>query len=524
MAGRASEPGPPWRTPAPAPYNPPPSESFRVPSRFRVTRTDSQADRCRRTWLPAPANSRGDLNPVDSPASGRLKKDIRLHHATAMVVGIIIGASIFVQPSEITGPVPSLFGAALVWLIAGILTFFGALVAAELASTFPESGGVYAYLREAFSPLMGFLWGWAMFWTMHTGIIAAIAMVFARYLAYFLPLGDAGMRAAAVAAILFLSWVNYLGVKQGSNLQTAFTAAKVLAILLMIGIGFALGVPAESASMPDMANGSMAGSALGSAGSGGGLFGGASLQDFLIALVAGLFAFGGWHMVTYSAEETTEARKTIPRALMWGVLIVTLCYIALNAVYFYVLPLETVISSDRVAADAADAVVGHGGAFMSGLVVFSTFGAISGIILAGPRVYFAMARDGLLFKWVGAVHPTRGVPHRAIWLQGIWACFLVLTGTYRALFTRVVYTEWIFFGLMAVGLFLFRRRNDLKRDYSVWGYPLVPAVFAISAFAIVVNQIVSDPAESSLGLGFVLLGVPVYYAWGRKGYRKETTG
>ncbi len=462
-----------------------------------------------------------------TPSQAGLKKDIRLHHATAMVVGIIIGASIFVQPSEITGPVPSLYGAALVWLVAGLLTFFGALVTAELASTFPQSGGVYVYLREAFSPLMGFLWGWAMFWTMHTGIIAAIAMVFARYLAYFLPLGGAGIKAAAVVAILFLSWVNYLGVKQGSNLQTAFTAAKVLAILLMIVVGFVFGTPPD-AGLPDAAvTASGTAAAVGSAQTipshgGVGLLGGASLQDFLLALVAGLFAFGGWHMVTYSAEETAEARKTIPRALTLGVLVVTFCYVALNAVYFYVLPLETVISSDRVAADAADAVLGHGGAFMSGLVVFSTFGAISGIILAGPRVYFAMARDGLLFKWVGTLHPARGVPHRAIWLQGVWACVLVLTGTYRALFTRVVYTEWIFFGLMALGLFLFRRRPGLTRDYSVWGYPLVPAIFAFFAFAIVANQIFADPAESALGLGFVLLGVPVYYTWGRKGYHKET--
>ena len=450
------------------------------------------------------------------PSPGReLKKDIRIHHATAMVVGTIIGASIFVQPSEITGPVPSLPGTALVWLVAGLLTFFGALVAAELASTFPESGGVYAYLREAFSPLMGFLWGWAMFWTMHTGIIAAIAMVFARYLAYFLPLDATGMKAAAVAAILLLSWVNYLGVKQGSNLQTAFTVAKVVAILLMIGIGFALGMPAGSGPADDPIPFQDATAT--------GLLGGATFQDFLIALIAGLFAFGGWHMVTYSAEETAEARRTIPRALTLGVLIVTVCYIALNAVYFYVLPLETVVSSDRVAADAADAVIGHGGAFMSALVVFSTFGAISGIILAGPRVYFAMARDGILFRWIGAVHPIRRTPHRAIWIQGFWASVLVLTGSYRALFTRVVYTEWIFFGLMAVGLFILRRRPGLKRDYSVWGYPMVPAIFALSAFAIVVNQVISDPAESALGLGFVLLGVPVYYAWGRKGYLKETS-
>jgi APA family basic amino acid/polyamine antiporter len=443
-----------------------------------------------------------------------------------MVVGTIIGASIFVQPSEITGPVPSLAGTALVWLVAGLLTFCGALVTAELASTFTESGGVYVFLREAFSPLMGFLWGWAMFWTMHSGIIGAIAVVFARYLGYFLPLGPVGIKVAAIGAILFLSWVNYLGVREGSNLQTAFTAAKVLAIVLMIAVGFALGGPAETGGIVTGAveSGSVAAAAPAATGApsqAAGLLGGATVQDFLIALVAGLFAFGGWHMVTYNAEETVEPRKTIPRALTIGVLVVTACYIALNAVYFYLLPLETVVTSDRVAADAADAVVGSGGAIMSILVVFSTFGALSGIILAGPRVYFAMARDGLLFRWVGAVHPHRRTPHRAIALQAVWSSVLVLTGTYRALFTRVVYTEWIFFGLMAIGLFLFRRRPDLHRDYSVWGFPVVPAVFALSAFAIVANQIVSDPAESALGLSFVLIGIPVYYGWARKGLTKE---
>ncbi len=439
-----------------------------------------------------------------------------------MVAGTIIGASIFVQPSEVTGPVPSLAGTALVWLVAGILTFFGALVAAELASTFTESGGVYVYLREAYSPVMGFLWGWAMFWTMHTGIISAIAMVFGRYLAYFLPLGPLGTKGAAVCAILLLSWINYLGVRQGSNLQLSFTAAKVLAILLMIGVGFAVGGPsagaeaawpvaAPGASLARLPDGLTSGS----------LFGGASLRDFLVALVAALFAFGGWHMVTYSAEETVAPRKTIPLALTLGVLVVMVCYIALNAVYFHVLPLDTVIRSERVAADAADAVVGHGGAVMSGLVVFSTFGALSGIILAGPRVYFAMARDGLLFSWLGAVHPSRRTPHRAICLQALWASALVLTGTYRALFTRVVYTEWIFFGLMAMGLVALRRRGGLERGYSVWGYPIVPAVFALSAFAIAVNKVLVDPAESLAGLGFVVLGVPVYFAWARKGYVKE---
>ncbi len=438
----------------------------------------------------------------DSPAL-ELRREIRPHHATALVVGTIIGAVIFVQPSEITGRVPSLAGAALVWIVAGGMTFMGALVTAELASTLPKSGDVYAFLREAFSPLLGFLWGWAMFWTMHTGVIAAISLVFARYLGYFVPLGDVGTKGVAISAVVLLSAVNYAGVKHGSNLQAAFTWVKVVAIVLIIAVGFALGEPPADA--PSVAADP-------------GLLGGGSGSDFMLALVAALFAFGGWHMVTYNAGETVEPRKTIPRALTIGVLVVTVCYVALNAVYFYVLPLETVIASDRVAADAADAVLGFGGAAaMSGLVLFSTFGALSGIVLAGPRVYYAMAQDGVVFRRLGDLHPTYRTPHHAIVLQALWASVLVGTGSYRALFTRVVYTEWIFFGIMALGVYVLRRRSDLKRDYSVWGYPVVPALFALAAFAIVISQVIETPVDSALGLGFVLLGVPVYYVWMRFG-------
>jgi len=202
---------------------------------------------------------------------------------------------------------------------------------------------------------------------------------------------------------------------------------------------------------------------------------------------------------------------------MLGTLIVTACYIALNAVYMYVLPLDTVASSTRIAADAADALIGFGGgAFMSALVVFSTFGALNGIILCGPRVYYSMARDGLLFGWIGKIHPRFQTPHRAILIQAVWSSVLVATGTYRALFTRVVYTEWIFFGLMAIGLFLFRRRAGIVRRYRIWGYPVVPAVFIISSFAVVANQIVSDISESLFGLSLVLVGLPVYYVWSRR--------
>ncbi len=432
--------------------------------------------------------------------SNDLRRVMGLPHAMAMVVGTIIGASIFVQPSEITGHVPSITGVFLVWIISGILTFFGALACAELASIFTQSGGIYVYLKEAFSPSIGFLWGWAMFWSVHSGIIAAIAVIFARYVAYFFPMEPVLIKATAIGAIIILSAINYIGVKQGSTLQTLFTLGKIIAIVLIIIIGFVFG-----SRIPEhFVTGELVITTF-------------SLKNFLTALIAGLFAFGGWHMVTYSSEETISPQKTIPRALMFGTMTVTLCYILLNAVYMYVLPLDTVASSTRIAADAADFLVGHGGgAFMSGLVIFSTFGALSGIVLCGPRVYYSMARDGLLFQWVGKIHSNYRTPHRAIVIQAVWSSILVATGTYRTLFTRVIYTEWIFFGLMAIGLFIVRGKYELTRGYKIWGYPLVPLIFIISSIAIVANQIISEPFESMFGLSLVLIGLLVYYFWAKK--------
>jgi APA family basic amino acid/polyamine antiporter len=439
------------------------------------------------------------------PSGSELRRVLRLPHATAMVVGTIIGASIFVQPSEITGQVPSIGGVFLVWLISGALTLIGALVCAELASIFTRTGGVYIYLKEAYTPSMGFMWGWAMFWSMHSGIIAAIAVVFSRYVAFFLPMNDTGTKTTAIAAILILSWINCIGVKQGSTLQTLFTLGKLLAIGLIVLLGLVLGsrLP-EHFVTPDSFGANT------------------STSDFLNALVAGLFAFGGWHMVTYSSEETVNPRHTIPRALILGTLIVTACYIAMNTVYMYILPLDAVASSTRIAADAADFVLGFGGgATMSAIVMFSTFGALSGIVLAGPRVYFSMARDGLLFRWLGEIHPRYRTPHRAIMVQAAWSSILVGTGTFRVLFTRVVYTEWVFFALMTAGLFILRRRSDLRRDYSVWGYPVLPIVFIISCFAIVANQLLSNTREAVFGLTLVLTGIPVYYMWARNGLAPE---
>jgi APA family basic amino acid/polyamine antiporter len=425
----------------------------------------------------------------------QLTRAMRLPDATAMVVGIIIGASIFVQPSEITRLVPTPGGIALVWVLAGVLTMIGALICAELSSAFPRTGGVYVFLRDIFGPPVGFLWGWAMFVSMHTGIIAAIAVVFARYVDYFLQVGPAGTRAIAVAAILVLSGINCLGIRQGSRLQTIVTGAKLAAIVLLIAAGLILapgepGAAAEAAGAP------------------------AGAEAVLLALVAGLFAFGGWHMVTYTAEETVDPERTIPRSLILGTLIVTACYVALNAIYLRILPIERVTASTRIAAEAAEALVGPvGGTLVALLVVVSTFGAVNGIILAGPRVYFSMANDGLLFRWAAALHPRFGTPARAILLQAAWASALVLTNTYGELFRRVVYTEWIFFGLLAVGVILLRRRAGYAPPFRMAGSPWLPLAFALSCVAIVVNQVAADPVNSLIGLAAVAAGLPVYYFW-----------
>ncbi|SPE41820.1 Amino acid permease-associated region [Candidatus Sulfopaludibacter sp. SbA3] len=423
-----------------------------------------------------------------------MDRPIGLLHATAMVVGIIIGASIFVQPSEINRHVPTISGVLAVWLAAGILTLFGSLVCAELSSVYPRTGGVYVFLKETLSPACGFLWGWAMFWSAHSGIIAASSMIFARYVGFFVPLSDTGIRAVAIAGILLLSFINYLGVRQGSMLQTLVTGGKVIAIALLLLMVVAFGAPAAHLAATQAVS--------------------TSFREFVLGVSAALFAFGGWHMVTYTAGETRNPAKTIPRALLIGCLIVTTAYVALNAAYLYLLPLSRVTSSTRVAADAAFAMAGsRGAALISALVVLSAVGVLNGVILAGPRTYYAMAEEGLAFRWLARIHPRFHTPSRALWMQAAWSCTLVATGTYRALFTRVVYTEWLFFALMSYGLIKLRRSPGYAPGYRAWGYPWVQIVFAVAAVIVAAISIAADPVQAATGLLLVVLGLPVYYLW-----------
>jgi len=403
-----------------------------------------------------------------------------LIRATAMVVGIIIGASIFVQPSEVSRHVSTtraMFG---VWAAAGIMSIAGALVSAALASRFPKTGGVYVYLKETISPSAAFLWGWAMFWSAHSGIIAAIATVFARYAAVLVPMSDFEMRSVAIGCILLLSIVNYFGVRAGSGVQTAFTIAKLAAIAGILAAAAILAPPQVHSAVVNGPHG---------------------MREFLLGISAGLFAFGGWHMVTYAAGETINAPKTIPRALFIGMTIVTVCYLSLNGAYLRILPLNTVLQSQHVAADAASVMVGsRGAALVAVLVLISAFGGLSGTVLAGPRVYYAIAQDGLAWRAMGNAHPRFQTPHLAILAQAVWASSLVATGTYRVLFTRVVYTEFLFFALMTIGLMRLEKRATPTG-----------LVFLLGCTLVVGNQLVSDWKESAIGLLIVAAGLPVYY-------------
>jgi APA family basic amino acid/polyamine antiporter len=425
--------------------------------------------------------------------------------ATSMVVGIIVGASIFVQPSEVTRLVPNRSGVILAWLVSGVLTLCAALVCAELSHRFPETGGVYVFLKQIYSPALGFLWGWTMFFVMHSGILAAIAVVLARYAGYFFGFGDLGIRLLAIGAILFVSVIQYLGVKAGSAVQVTLTTAKVCAIALLCGVIFTLGTAAHH-SVSTYLDGPI------------------HLPSFGLAVGAGLFAFGGWHMVSYSAGETRNPERTIPRALVLGVFIVTACYTLLNAAYLYVMPLSAVATSTRVAAEAMERVLGPaGGKAITLVIIISALGSLNGIALAGPRVYYAMAQDGLAFRWMGALHPKRQTPYLAIAAQAVWTCILATTNSYRALFSRVIYTEWLFFALLAAGIFLLYHRGNYAPKFLSFAFPLVPAVSFLTSAAIALNQIWAAPRDSFIGLGLLLLGLPVYFFWAPRNTIKRAT-
>jgi APA family basic amino acid/polyamine antiporter len=438
----------------------------------------------------------------------QLLRVLGLWQTTAIVVGIMIGTAIFLVPAEITREVGSPRAALAVWLVGGILSLFGALSFAELAAMLPQAGGQYIYLREAYGPLVSFLCGWSFILAAQTGGISVLAVGFARYMGEFIPLSTWGEKIAAAASIALFTAINYRGVEKGGAVQSILTGLKVGAIAVLIFLGYALvhGSPATQGSVPRPQ-------------------GTAFLSSFGVALVAAFWAYEGWNTCTFAAGEVKQPERTLPLALTFGTGTVILIYLGLNLVYYHVLEPATVAQSTRVGADAAVGIFGHAGSeIVSLVIIISTLGSINGSVLAAPRVYYAMAKDGLFFRWCAAVHPRFHTPHLALLLQGTWATLLVLLGTYDQLFTYVIFAAWVFYALAAFAVIVLRRKlPGLPRPYRVVGYPFVPLIFVIAAAWFLLNTLREKPLEAGMGSLMVIIGVPVYFLWKRQSVRSSNS-
>jgi len=445
-----------------------------------------------------------------------LVRAIGLGSAILFVAGSVIGSGIFLTTGNMAVSIPSAPLLLMAWTLGGVLSIAGGLTYAEMGAMFPRSGGVYVFLKEAFGPLPGFLYGWAALLVVISGGIAAVAVGFAEYLSYFLPalkpinilwradtpLGSVSLSAGqlvASTAIVVLGAINYVGVRSGNLVNVVMTAAKIggLAALPLMALVAARVEPAFSPIVPpDLMR---------------------PAASFGVAMIAVLWTYEAWYFVTYAAGEIKDPQRTIPRALLGGILLLTTVYLVVNIAYLFALSIDEMKGVSRIAERAATMLVGPAGAtFVALTVVLSTFGCNAAAILAGSRLLFAMATDGIFFPAAQRVHPKYRTPHVAIVGLTIWSTILALSGSYEQLFTYVMFASLLF--SVATGLALFRLRRtmpDRARPYRTWGYPWVPVVFILGATAFVLNTLMERPFESLAGLGLVALGLPVYWYWRR---------
>ncbi|KPK66114.1 hypothetical protein AMJ82_12045 [candidate division TA06 bacterium SM23_40] len=455
-----------------------------------------------------------------------LVRALGLFDSVMMMVGIVIGSGIFLTTGIMAQSIPSVPLLLLAWVVGGLLTLSGALTFAELGAAMPEAGGQYVYLREAYGNLAAFLFGWILFLVAMGGSIAALAVGFAEYLGYFAPaistdrivlsldIAENGLdyrysvstvQLAAVAVIVLLTVCNYAGVVFGKLIQNAFTVVKIAALVAFVTVGLMLGSRQQLDNSLNPTGASP----------------GALLIGFGVAVVAVSWAFDGWNNISYVAGEIRDPRRNLPLSLLIGTAAITILYVLVNVVYVLALPLAELAGVMRVAERASQALFGTGAAsLVSAAVMISTFGALNGSIFVGPRVYYAMARDGVFFHRAGAVHPRFGTPAAAITTQAVWACVLTLTGTYEQLFTYVMFITLAFWAAAVAAVFVLRRRRpDLPRPYRTWGYPTVPVIFVVVTVAIIVNTLFARPVESLAGLVITAVGVPVYFCWRRTAAR-----
>jgi APA family basic amino acid/polyamine antiporter len=426
-----------------------------------------------------------------------------LFSGTMMVVGGIIGSGIFLNPAIVAQRVRTIELTLAVWVLGGLIAVIGALVYAELGARRPVAGGGYVYLRDAYGRLPAFLYAWTLLLVIATGAIAAVAVTFATYTATLLGYGPATRVPLAVGAILILSAINYLGVKPGSVTQNVFTLLKLGALAVLIVAGLTLGHSPTVAPLPPLPGGTVA-LAVGA------------------ALVPVLFAFGGWQQTNFVAEELIDAERNLPRALLAGVALVVVIYLLANLAYVRTLGIAGLASSSAPAADAMQALLGPRGAgLIAAGIAISTFGFLNLVILVSPRVYRAMAADGLFFPSLARLHPRHRTPSAAILFQGAWAIILTVTGKYGDLLDYVVFGDWIFFAATAATLFVFRKRErrgleqtDLR--FRMPGFPAAPIIFILAALYVVLGSMASNPGNALKGTALIALGVPVFVFWDRR--------
>jgi basic amino acid/polyamine antiporter, APA family len=434
----------------------------------------------------------------------RLPRCLGLGSAIAVLVGITIGSGIFRVPAG-TASALGVPGAVLAtWVLGGAVALTGALTVAELAAALPRSGGVFAFLLEAFGPLPAFLFGWSELTVLRAAALGAIATIFAEYLGYFLHFDPPTVRRVAAVAIVAIGCLNYVGVRAAAAVTTLITLAKFSAIGLLGVLAFAAGQGSTSHFAPAWGAG-------------------VSFSLLATALVPVMWTYDGWADLAFMSGEVKDPGRTLPRALILGTLAIVAIYLLINAAYLYLLPLNEIAASKLVAATAAERipVLGNGGALVSGLVMVSCFGALNASMMVGSRIFFAMADRGLFFRGVARVSPSFQTPSVAIWLATGLGVVYVLLNDFQQLANKFILGIWPFYVLAVAGVYVLRRtRPDLPRPYRTVGYPVVPALFLLASAGMVVNALITDPVNTGITFGIILAGVPGFYLW-RKSVKSE---
>ncbi len=468
-----------------------------------------------------------------------LKRTLGLLDATSIVAGSMIGSGIFIVTSAMARDVGSAGWLLVVWLLTGLITVFAALSYGELAGMMPNAGGQYIYIQRAYGRMISFLYGWTVFTVIQTGVIAAVAVAFAKYTSVFFPeLNNTIIEIGAsykityaqlvgMASVVFLTYINSRGVQNGKTIQLIFTSAKLFALFALIVLGIAIGIKGDVlvANFTNMWEASKT-----TVGADGTisvipLAGSALLGAMGATIINSLFSSDAWNNVTFIASEIKDPKKNIPRSLFLGTFIVTIIYILANVAYLSLLPMHgdpnatdalgqgiMFPSNDRVGAAAASMIFGAPAAFiMAALIMVSTFGCNNGLVLAGARLFYAMAKDGLFFKGAATLNK-KNVPSKALWLQCIWACVLCLSGKYGDLLTYATFASLLFYILTIAGIFVLRKKEpDTERPYKAFGYPVIPALYILVTTAICIDLLIYDTMNTGLGLMIVLIGIPIYY-------------